>query len=463
MKRLSTSRLKNGHGATVSPPDGLNFPGLIRTAGTIPAGMSLLMSVLSSVLLSVLIPGALFAEGVNSASEKQTPPPFPLAVEGGVLPVLDASPGREEILRSIGRGVNFLIERQNKNGSWGSAHRSKGLDLYAPGSSHAAFRAGTSSLALSALIEVRAASLRDDEPLDLVGMGIEPGKIDNAIERGEWWLLEMLPDLRRSSVDCLYNVWGHAYGIECLGRMLEHRPGDGERTARIRDLIVRQVEMLRKCETIYGGWFYYDDGGFARPAETTACFVSATGLLALKKAEDHGIEIPRKMVDTTVASIIRQRNPDFSYLYGEYLKSQPRMPINRPAGSLGRSQACNLALRKWGGHGVTEEIMENWLKRFFGRNGWLDIGRKRPIPHESWFSIAGYFFYYGQYHAALCIEELPESKRNIYRPYLAETLVRLQEQDGSWWDFPLYDYHQQYGTAFAVLSLLKTIPRPQSE
>jgi hypothetical protein len=28
-----------------------------------------------------------------------------------------------------------------------------------------------------------------------------------------------------------------------------------------------------------------------------------------------------------------------------------------------------------------------------------------------------------------------------------------QEQDGSWWDYPLYNYHQSYGTAFALLTL----------
>jgi len=31
----------------------------------------------------------------------------------------------------------------------------------------------------------------------------------------------------------------------------------------------------------------------------------------------------------------------------------------------------------------------------------------------------------------------------------------VQEKDGSWWDFPLYNYHQQYGTAFALMSLGK--------
>jgi hypothetical protein len=31
--------------------------------------------------------------------------------------------------------------------------------------------------------------------------------------------------------------------------------------------------------------------------------------------------------------------------------------------------------------------------------------------------------------------------------------LNVQEQDGSWWDYPLYNYHQQYGTAFAIMSL----------
>ena len=38
---------------------------------------------------------------------------------------------------------------------------------------------------------------------------------------------------------------------------------------------------------------------------------------------------------------------------------------------------------------------------------------------------------------------------------LAHILLPLQEKDGSWWDFPLYDYHRQYGTAFALMSLGK--------
>ena len=82
-------------------------------------------------------------------------------------------------------------------------------------------------------------------------------------------------------------------------------------------------------------------------------------------------------------SIRRQRKPDFSYCYGEYLKMRPMHPINRPGGSLGRSQACNLAMRLWGDRQVTDEVLTTWLDRLFARNLWLDLGRKPPVPPAS--------------------------------------------------------------------------------
>ena len=44
-------------------------------------------------------------------------------------------------------------------------------------------------------------------------------------------------------------------------------------------------------------------------------------------------------------------------------------PINQPAGSLGRSQACNLALKLWGDHRITEGVLKEWLDRQVTRNG----------------------------------------------------------------------------------------------
>ncbi len=238
-------------------------------------------TLLSSVCLALccFMPIAGFSSETELAAVK-----YPLALQGVKPNRLDNPPSREKILEAIGRGANFLIERQNPNGSWGSARQTKELNIYAPGSSHDGFRAGTTALGLSALLEIEAATKRQENPLSLDELDVDRDKFEWAIERAEWWTRDHLPKLRRSADDCLYNVWGHAYGIHSLVRMLDRYPEDTERCDWIRELIRGQVDMLRRFETIYGGWFYYDDNMTAKPSDTTASFVSATGLFALKEA-----------------------------------------------------------------------------------------------------------------------------------------------------------------------------------
>jgi hypothetical protein len=114
---------------------------------------------------------------------------------------------------------------------------------------------------------------------------------------------------------------------------------------------------------------------------------------------------------------------------------------------------CNLALRLSDDKRITDEVLKTWLDWLCARNGWLSRARKFPRPHESWFGVAAYFYYYGHFYAAGCIEQLPPEQQSFYQDHLAGILMPLQEKDGSWWDFPFYDYHQQYGTAMAIMSL----------
>ena len=131
----------------------------------------------------------------------------------------------------------------------------------------------------------------------------------------------------------------------------------------------------------------------------------------------------------------------WEFLYGEYLKNGPRRGINRPAG-VWADRGCNLALRLWEDPRITDQVMVDWLDRLFARNDWLGIGRKQPVPHEAWFQIAGYFYYYGHYYAGLLLDHVPAKDRPRLQDHLATTLMKLQEKDGDWWDFPLYDYHR---------------------
>jgi hypothetical protein len=368
--------------------------------------------------------------------------PFDFSSEP-VLPEIEAAD--EATIRSaVDRGVQFLVRDQNANGSWGSATRTKDLNIYAPvPGAHNAFRAATTSLCIAALIEAKT-----DDP-----------KVNEAIDRGEAWLFEHLASLRRATGDAIYNVWGHAYSIQALVRMQRRHSGNSEKQDKIVELIRLQYDMLTRYESVDGGWGYYDfryQGN--QPTSDSISFVNGAVLVAFAEAKAIGVEPPPRIVSRAVAATQRQKKRDFSYLYGDYLKYQPAREVNRPGGSLGRTQCCNCALRHWGDATITDNVIKNWLYRLYVRNGWLDIGRKRPIPHESWMQVAGYFYYFGHYYAALSLEQLPEAERGPYKPMLSKLILDRQEKDGSWWDYPLYDYHQPYGTSFAVMTLLRCLP-----
>jgi preprotein translocase subunit SecA len=46
-----------------------------------------------------------------------------------------------------------------------------------------------------------------------------------------------------------------------------------------------------------------------------------------------------------------------------------------------------------------------------------------------------------------------EDKQAAYAKRLAALILMRQQKDGSWWDYPLYSYHQPYGTGYALMAL----------
>lgn len=361
-----------------------------------------------------------------------------------VLPDAEV-PSALDIQQSMDRGVEFLLENQRKTGAWGAATNTKDLNIYAPiPGAHDGFRMATTSLCITALLSVAV----DDE-----------ARVNEAVDKAEAWLIEQLPSLKRATSDAIYNCWAHTYSIDAL-LALRKREGISEaKKAKLDELIKSQLKMLDAYESVDGGWGYYDFRyGGRKPTSSSTSFLNGATLVTMKRAADAGFAVNQKTVTRAIAATLRQQKPDFTYLYGEYLKTQPMRGINRPGGSLGRSQCCNVALRLWGDTEITDLVLEHWLVRLYERNGWLDMGRKRPVPHESWMGVAGYFYYFGHYYAGICIEQLPVAKRQPYQGLLAKLMLDRQEKDGSWWDYPLYNYHQPYGTAYALLTLRNCLP-----
>ncbi len=353
----------------------------------------------------------------------------------------EAAPSSEKISTAITRGVDFLITHQNPNGSWGSARKTKDLNIYAPlPGAHDAYRAGASGLALSGILDAK-----DARPATLT-----------AIDTAAAWTASELPKLRRADQTTTYNVWGHAYGLRAISRLYQ-RETDIAKKAEWARLAQEQVQLVDRYEDVNGGWGYLDlfDGlTTQKPSGIPTAFTTATVLLAMDQARTTmGTQLDDKLVKHAVLGLNMQRTPDSSYVYSFDHIMRPRVDINRPAGSLSRSQACNAALHAFGEKAITEQVLTTWADRFLAREGFLSNVRKRPVPHEGQFRIAGYFYYYGIYYFTESVRRLPPEKQAAYASRLAAILLERQEKDGSWWDYPLYDYHQAYGTGYSLMAL----------
>ena len=335
----------------------------------------------------------------------------------------------EEIDRAIARGVKFLEKDQQPDGSWGTGRETHGTEVYSmvPGSL-ASFRIGASSLCVMAL---RQAGER------------------KAHDKGLEYLLNV-PDAKRDTGDLMYNTWAHIYLLQA---MAEEMPTNTD--PRLRTVARREIEDLVRYATYTGGWNYYDFEAHTQHGSLgPTSFGTAAGLVALYQAKRAGLQIPEKLAAQSVRRLEEMRLPNGVYLYGADYKYVPRLPANQPRGGVGRVQPANYALALWGWDKLDKDNIRQGLDLFVKNHAFLDMGRKRPIPHESWYQTAGYYYYFDHYYASRLFELLDKSDKAKYAPSVIAGVLPHQEPDGSWWDFPMWDFHKPYGTAFAIMTLM---------
>jgi hypothetical protein len=341
---------------------------------------------------------------------------------------------------AIRRGVEFLVKNQNADGSWGTP-ASNLWDIYAPppGSQYA-FQVASTALALSGLLE----AAKD-----------EPGAA-TAIRRATDWLVKNHTISRRITVDTLYNVWAHAYALEAFTRLLA-REKDADRRAVFTQAANEAIDLLARFKFVEGGWGYYDfDLGAKAPGPGSTTFTTATVLLALESAQDQGIEVPGRLWKPALHMLKLLRKPDNAFPYSYDHRYWPQGGINKVKGSLARTPACLLALEAWG-EPVPPEKFTKALDDLETEGHFLRIARKYPIPHETWYQNSGYFCFYGYYYASAILERFAPEVRAKYQDQIAGHMVPLQEKDGSWWDYQLFNYHKYYGTGYMLLTLARCV------
>lgn len=364
-----------------------------------------------------------------------------LAVVIGTLPTLSfggtstsqpAPISREAIDAAVARGVKFLERSQTPDGCWGTGTVSIGNEIavMVPGS-HDAFRLGTTALCVMALREAG-----------------EHAAHDRAVE-----YLVHESDARRTDGMLIYNTWAHIFVTQAMAEELLHAEHRDPREVEVAE---RNIGHLVEFATYEGGWDYYD---FQAQTQLVSMgptsFGTAAGLVALYEARQAKLDVPQRLVDVSLHRLEEMRISDEAFLYGSDYKYIPRLPANLVRGAVGRTQPAHCAIHLWDPDHANVAQMRTGLNAFFANHDYLDMGRKRPYPHESWYQTSGYYYYFDHYYAARMLGYLPVVQRADYASKLAGVILPHQEEDGSWWDYAMWDYHKPYGTAFAVLTLLK--------
>lgn len=353
----------------------------------------------------------------------------------------DPPAAKVSVQRAVDEAAAFLVAGQNADGSFGSHTSGRTYEVLAsvPGSLQA-FRAASTALCWM--------GLRD------AGAGGEAAR--TAERRALAWLAQHARVKRQNGGE-LYNVWALAYGLRAVSQALADK-APGAPPGKLRDLARSLVDALRRYQMLDGGWGYYDfDLPTFPPNYTSMSFTTGTVLVALDQARKAGVMVPRSMVERGVRSVRRLRKEDGSYVYGTYLRYRPAMGVNRVKGSLMRTPVCHLALHLHGGHVGAGELVKG-LEDLRRHHRFAVAGLRRPVPHESWYQVSGYFYLYGHMYAAMCLEHVPEESAARLWPAVVRGVLKCRQPEGSFWDYPLYGYHRFYGTGYALMALGRCPP-----
>ena len=54
---------------------------------------------------------------------------------------------------------------------------------------------------------------------------------------------------------------------------------------------------------------------------------------------------------------------------------------------------------------------------------------------------------------------MPAKDQALYWPKLQREVMKVQQKDGSIWDYDVHRYDRPYGTAFGVMALGRSLPK----
>lgn len=368
------------------------------------------------------------------------PPPPDEAVHAEADPryfVTELAP--DDARSAVGRGVQFLLSKQNDDGSWGT---STPESLYELGYSHASFYAWKVA---GGALTVQTLLLVEETP-----------ERRRALEKALGWILDHERPKRGNHWDIDSN-WSALTVFSMLVDVAQDPRFSGPQwKARIEARGQEYAAVLAAQQDPLGGWGYYEGPVISERPTWSTSFATALVVPALVTGRERlGWPVDLPMTKRAIAYVQQCALPNGAYAYD--LRPIPRFDggehIDDVKGSLSRIQVCNWARRRAGDPKATDEKLREGLRQFFEHHRFLAVARGTQYPHEAYYRNAGYFYYFGHYFAARVINELPPAERESWHAKLRAKLVPVQGTDGSCIDFPGSFYSYTYATSFAMMAL----------
>jgi len=329
---------------------------------------------------------------------------------------------------AVAKGVRFLVESQDQDGSWSTEigeSREPGM------------RIAVTAMALHALL----AAEPSPASVDSVKKGL-------AFIRGN---LDSLDGPFEANPQFNFNIWGVSLGLVHLHGVSKRWPASAGPKPDLGSIIEALVKKAEKAQLPCGGWTYLKKNRSGNDVKDgSVSFLTASMIEGLLKWRGEGHKGAEKLLPKAVADLDRLLGTKEGVPYsheGDY-----------SAGLAGdhalRTVQARLALLD-AGKGSADALEES-IGLYFKARGEFEKLRN-TYAHTPPSMIAGYYYYFGLLHVSRGLRRVgrdPADRSGVLR----KLLLKEQLQDGSWKDVEAGG--KSCGTALALLSLdeLGTIP-----
>ena len=215
-------------------------------------------------------------------------------------------------------------------------------------------------------------------------------------------------------------MYGHGFATLFLGEIYGMNADDD----RVRDALVRAVQLIVGSQNDEGGWRY-------NPVPNDADIsVTICEVMALRSARNAGIKVPKSTIDDAIRYVRQCQNTDGGF---RYMKDM--------GGSAWPRTAAGIASLFYAGVHEDQSIergLDYLVKNAFPKQGAL--GGTMSQAH----------YYYGHYYAVQAMYLAGGERWKVWWPAVRDEILNRQNADGSWSDGQAGD---AYGTAMALIVL----------